>query len=55
MCLGHVYIFLEPVGPARLTFDNYLYYELCDLMNRSLFGVSDEIMDMTRSLEMVET
>ena len=32
MCLGHVYIVLEPVGSARLTFDDDLYYELCDLM-----------------------
>ena len=32
MCLGHVYIVLEPVGSARLTFDYVLYYELCDLM-----------------------
>ena len=29
MCLGHVYIVLEP---AHLTFDDDLYYELCDLM-----------------------
>ena len=42
MCLGHVYIVLEPVGSARLTFDD------------DLFGVLDEIGDMTRSLEMVE-
>ena len=28
---------------------------LCILMYRRLFGVSDVIMDMTRSLEMVET
>ena len=55
MCLGHVYIVLKPVGSARLTFDDDLYYELCDLMYQSLFGVSDEITDMTRSLEMVET
>ena len=27
MSLGHVYIVLEPVGSARLTFDDYLYYE----------------------------
>ena len=54
MCLGHVYIVLEPVGSARLMFDDYLYYELCDLMYGSLFGVADEIRDMTRSLEMVE-
>ena len=27
-CLGHVYIVLEPVGSARLTFDDDLYYEL---------------------------
>ena len=31
-CLGHVYIVLEPVGSARLTFCDDLYYELCDLM-----------------------
>ena len=55
MCLGHVYIVLEPVGSARLTFDDDLYYELCDLMYQKLFGFRDEITDMTRSLEMVET
>ena len=55
MCLGHFYIVLEPKGSAHLTFDDDLYYELCDLMNRSLFRVPDEIKDMTRSLEMVET
>ena len=27
MCLGHVYIVLEPVGSARLTFDDDLYCE----------------------------
>ena len=54
MCLVHVYIVLEPVGYARLTFDDDLYYELCDLMYRRLFGVPDEITDMRRSLEMVE-
>ena len=55
MCHGHVYIVVEPVGSARLTFDDDLYYELCDLMYRSSFGVPDEITDMKRSLEMVET
>ena len=54
MSLSHVYIVLEPVGSACLTFDDDLYYELCDLMNQRLFGVPDEITDMTRSLEMVE-
>ena len=54
MCLGHVYIVLEPVGSARLTFDDDLYYELCDLMYQKLFGFPDEITDMTRSLEIVE-
>ena len=30
MCLGHVYIVLEPVGSARLTFGDDRYYEfLC--------------------------
>ena len=54
MCLGHVYIVLELVGSARLTFDDDLYYELCDLMNQRLFGVPDVITGMMRSLEMVE-
>ena len=54
MCLGHVYIVLEPVGSARLTFDDDLYYELCDFDDRSLFGVPNEITDMTKSLEIVE-
>ena len=54
-CLGHVYIIHEPVGSTRLMFDDDLYYELCDLMYRRLFGVLDEITDMMRSLKMVET
>ena len=54
MCLGHVYIVLEPVGSARLTFDDDLYYELCVFGDRSLFGVLDEITNMTSSLEVVE-
>ena len=54
MCLVHVYIVLEPVGSARLTFDDDLYYELCDLMYQRLFGVPDEITYMMRSLEMVK-
>ena len=32
MCLSHVYIVLEPIGSACLTFDDDLYYELCVLM-----------------------
>ena len=32
-CLGHVYIVLEPVGSARLMFNNdIVLYELCDLV-----------------------
>ena len=32
-CLGHIYVVLEPVGSARLTFDdNFVLYELCDLV-----------------------
>ena len=33
MSLGHVYIVLEPVGSAHLTFvDDIMLYELCDLL-----------------------
>ena len=54
MCLDHVYIVLEPIGSARLTFDDDLYYELFVFDDRSLFGVPDEITDMTSSLDKVE-
>ena len=54
MSLGHVYIVLEPVGTARLTFDDDWFYELCDFMYQRLFRVLDESTDMKRSLEMVE-
>ena len=54
MCLGHVLIVLEPVGFARLTFGDDLYYELCVMVTQVLFGVPDEITDMMRSLEMVK-
>ena len=50
-----VYIVLEPVGSARLTFDDDLYYELCVFGDWRLLGVPDEITDMTKSLEMVKT
>ena len=52
MCIGHVYIVLELVGSARLTFDDDLYYELCVLMTEVC---SESITDMTRSIEMAET
>ena len=55
MCLGHVYIVLEPVGSTRLKFRWQLYYEFMSFDVPKEFGVSDEIGDMTRSLEMVET
>ena len=51
MCLGHVYIVLEPVGSARLTFDDDLYYELCILMTevcleyRMRSGTSEESLN----------
>ena len=54
MCLGHVYIVLEPVGSARLRFQWQLYYEFMSFDVPKEFGVPDEIGDMTRSLEMVE-
>ena len=52
-CLSHVYIVLEPIGSACLTFDDDLYYELCGLMTE-VCSSPDEITDMTRSLEMAE-
>ena len=55
MCLGHVYIVLEPVGSARLKFGDSYIMSLYVLMYQRLFGVPDVITDMTRSLEMVET
>ena len=55
MCLGHVYIVLEPVGSARLKFCDNRYYEFMCFDVPKEFGVPDEIGDMTRSLEMVET
>ena len=54
-CLGHVYIVLEPIGSARLKFDDGYIMSLCVLMYRREFGVPDEIGATTRSLEMVET
>ena len=53
MSLGHVYIVLELVGSACLTFGDDRYYEfMC-------FDVPKVVRspggDMTRSLEMVET
>ena len=53
-CLGHVYIVLEPVGSARLTFDDDRYYEFMSFDVPKEFGVPDEIGDITKSLEMVE-
>ena len=55
MCLGHVYIVLESVGSARLTLGDDRYYEFMCFDVPKEFGVPDEIGDMTRSLEMVET
>ena len=55
MCLGHVYIVLEPVGSARLTLRWQFYYEFMYVDVPKELGVPDEIGDMTRSLEMVET
>ena len=53
--LGHVYIVLEPVGSARLTFGDDRYYEFMCFDVPKEFGVPDVITDMMRSLEMVDT
>ena len=50
-----MYIVLEPVGSARLKFDDDYIMSLCVLMYRRLFGVPDVITNMTRSLEIIET
>ena len=54
MCLSHVYIVLEPVGSARLTFDDDRYYEFMCFDVPKEVQSPDEIGDMMRSLEMVE-
>ena len=46
MSLGHVYIVLEPVGSARLTFDEVLCYELCVLVTEDM---SRSCLDSSRS------
>ena len=54
-CLGHVYIVLEPVGSARLTFvDARVLLGYLMSGNQMLFGVQDEIPGVTRSLGMVD-
>ena len=55
MSLGHVYMVLEPVGSGRLMFGVDRYYQFMCFYVPKEFGVPDEIGDMTRSLEMVET
>ena len=55
MSLGHLYIVLEPVGFARLTFGNDRYYEFMCFDVPKVVQSSDVIAGMTRSLEMVET
>ena len=55
MSLGHVYIVLEPVGSARLTFGDDRYYEFMCFDVPKIVGVPDMITDVTRSLGMVET
>ena len=45
----------NPVGSTRLTIGDDQYYEFMCFDVPKEFGVPDEIGDMTRSLEMVET
>ena len=55
MSLDHVYIVLEPVGSAGLTFvDARVVLGYLMSGNQMLFRGSDEILDVMRSLEMVE-
>ena len=53
-CLGHVYIVLEPVGSARLTFDDDLYYKSHVIWWPNVVQSPEWDQDMTRSLEIVE-
>mgnify|MGYP005825941071 CR=1 FL=1 len=55
MSLGHVYIVLEPVGSARLKNGDDRCYEFMCFDVPKVVRSPDEIGDMTRSLEMVET
>ena len=56
MCLFHVYIVLEPVGSARLTFDDDRYYEFMffDVLKvvRSP-GCDHEHDDMVKTLRLI--
>ncbi|XBI72885.1 hypothetical protein VPH35_066741 [Triticum aestivum] len=48
-CLGHVYIVLEPVGSARLTFDDdIVLYELCDL-ELNVEQISPQVISTTNT------
>ena len=51
--LGHVYIVLEPIGSARLTFIDDIVLRVMYVSDRMLFEVPDKITDMTRNSGMV--
>ena len=55
MCLGHVYIVLEPVGSARLMFGDDRYYEFMCFDVPKIVQSPGVMTDMRRNLEIVET
>ena len=55
MSLGHVYIILEPVGSARLTFGDDRYYDFMCFDEPKVVQSPGCDTDMTRSLIMLET
>ena len=52
-CLGHVCMFPEPIGSTHLRFGDARVVEIKYAVNRKLFGVPDEIPEVTRSSGMV--
>ena len=51
MSLGHVYIVLEPVGSARLTFDDDRYYEFMCFNMQGMDKTIPELFAMLKAVE----
>ena len=52
-CLGHVCMIPEPIGSTHLRFDDTRVIGNCYTRLPKVVGLSDEILDVTRSFGMV--